>query len=45
MRQAALLGARTGTPQQTVNEGNEDLVLYAYGAPPDERADVLPPAT
>jgi hypothetical protein len=33
-----------GTPLQTVNEGDEDLVVYAYGAPPDESADVLPPA-
>ena len=33
-----------GTPLQTVNEGAEDLVVYAYGAPPDEGAKVLPPA-
>ena len=33
-----------GTPLQTVNEGDEDLVVYAYGAPPDEGAEVLPPA-
>ena len=33
-----------GTPLQTVNEGAEDLVVYAYGAPPDEGAEVLPPA-
>ncbi|HWG07472.1 MAG TPA: cupin domain-containing protein [Solirubrobacteraceae bacterium] len=35
---------RPGTPLQTVNEGEVDLVVYAYGAPPDEGADVLPPA-
>jgi mannose-6-phosphate isomerase-like protein (cupin superfamily) len=34
-----------GTPLQTVNEGDEDLVLYAYGSPPDEGANVLPSAT
>ena len=33
-----------GTPLQTVNEGDEDLVVYAYGSPPDEGAEVLPPA-
>ena len=33
-----------GTPLQTVNEGAEDLVVYAYGAPPDNGAEVLPPA-
>jgi mannose-6-phosphate isomerase-like protein (cupin superfamily) len=31
-----------GTPLQTVNHGDEDLVLYAYGAPPEsERAEIL----
>jgi mannose-6-phosphate isomerase-like protein (cupin superfamily) len=31
-----------GTPLQTVNHGNEDLVLYASGAPPEsERAEIL----
>jgi quercetin dioxygenase-like cupin family protein len=34
-----------GTPLQAANEGEGDLVVYAYGAPPDEGADVLPPAT
>ena len=33
-----------GTPLQTVNEADEDLVIYAYGSPPDEGAEVLPPA-
>ncbi len=33
-----------GTPQQTVNEGDEDLVVDAYGAPPDKGAEVLSPA-
>lgn len=35
---------QAGTPLQTVNEGDEDLVVYAYGAPPDEGAEVLPAA-
>ena len=33
-----------GTPLQTVNEADEDLVVYAYGSPPDEGAQILPPA-
>ena len=32
------------TPLQTVNDGVEDLVVYAYGCPPDEGAEVLPAA-
>lgn len=39
-----IVHVRAGTPLQTVNEGDEDLVLYAYGSPPDEGAEVLPPA-
>ena len=35
---------RAGTPLQTVNEGDDDLLVYAYGSPPDEGAEVLPPA-
>ena len=30
-----------GTPLQTANHGDEDLVVYVYGAPPDEGAEVL----
>jgi uncharacterized cupin superfamily protein len=31
-----------GTPLQTVNHGDDDLVLYAYGTPPEsERAEIL----
>ena len=31
-----------GTPLQSVNHGDEDLVLYAYGTPPEsERAEIL----
>jgi quercetin dioxygenase-like cupin family protein len=30
-----------GTPLQTVNHGADDLVVYVYGYPPDEGAEVL----
>jgi quercetin dioxygenase-like cupin family protein len=31
-----------GAPLQTANHGDEDLVLYAYGTPPEsERAEIL----
>jgi quercetin dioxygenase-like cupin family protein len=31
-----------GTPLQTVNHGDEELVLYAYGTPPEsEHAEIL----
>ena len=31
-----------GTPLQTVNHGGEDLLVYAYGTPPeDEHAELL----
>jgi quercetin dioxygenase-like cupin family protein len=34
-----------GTPLQTVNHGDEDLVVYAHGWPPEsETAELLPPA-
>jgi mannose-6-phosphate isomerase-like protein (cupin superfamily) len=34
-----------GTPLQTVNHGEEELVLYAYGTPPErEHAEILDPA-
>jgi quercetin dioxygenase-like cupin family protein len=34
-----------GTPIQAVNHGNEDLLLYASGYPPEnERAEILDPA-
>lgn len=32
---------RAGTPLQTVNDGEEDLVVYAYRSPPDDGAEVL----
>jgi quercetin dioxygenase-like cupin family protein len=30
-----------GTPLQAANHGDADLVVYAYGAPPDHGAEVL----
>ena len=29
------------TPLQTVNHGSEDLIVFAYGYPPDDCAEVL----
>jgi mannose-6-phosphate isomerase-like protein (cupin superfamily) len=37
-----IVHVRPGTLVQTVNDGDEDLVVYAYGCPPDEGAEVLP---
>ena len=37
----SLIHIEPGTPLQTVNHGDVDLVVYAYGAPPDHGADVL----
>jgi quercetin dioxygenase-like cupin family protein len=39
-----IVHVQAGTPLQTVNEGDEDLVVYAYGSPPDEGAEILRPA-
>ena len=36
-----VVNVAAGTPLQTVNHGTEDLVVYAYGYPPDEGAEVL----
>lgn len=33
--QGGLVHVRPGTPLQIVNEGDEELLLYAYGAPPE----------
>lgn len=30
-----------GTPLQSANHGDEDLLIYAYGYPPDQGAEVL----
>ncbi len=32
-----------GTPLQSANHGTEDLLVYAYGYPPDQGAEVLEP--
>jgi quercetin dioxygenase-like cupin family protein len=39
-----IVHVRAGTALQAVNETDEDLVVYAYGSPPDEGAQLLPPA-
>ena len=36
-----LIHLRAGTPHQTANHGDLDLLVYAYGSPPDHGADVL----
>ena len=37
-----LIHVEPGTPLQSANHGDEELVLYAYGAPPEsERAEIL----
>jgi quercetin dioxygenase-like cupin family protein len=37
-----LIHVEPGTPLQTANHGDEDLVVYAYGTPPEhERAEIL----
>ena len=40
-----LIHVPAGTPLQTVNEGDDDLLVYAYGYPPEnEHAELLDPA-
>ena len=40
-----LVHVEPGTPLQTVNHGDDDLLVYVYGTPPeDERAELLPSA-
>ena len=37
-----LIHVEPGTPLQTVNHGEDDLFVYAYGTPPeDEHAEIL----
>jgi len=39
-----LIHIEPGTPLQAANHGDEDLLVYAYGAPPeDEHAEILEP--
>jgi quercetin dioxygenase-like cupin family protein len=40
-----LIHVEAGTPLQSVNEGDEELLLYVHGWPPEsERAELLDPA-
>ncbi len=40
-----LIHVHPGTPLQTVNQGDEDLLVYVYGTPPEtEHAEILPSA-
>lgn len=37
-----LIHAEPGTPLQTVNHGDEDLLVYVYGTPPEsEHAEIV----
>ena len=36
-----LIHVEPGTPLQTANHGDVDLVVYAYGAPPDHGGELL----
>lgn len=41
----ALIHVHPGTPLQTVNHGDDDLLVYVYGTPPEtEHAELLPSA-
>ena len=41
----SLIHVPAGTPLQSVNHGNDDLLVYAHGWPPeDEHAELLAPA-
>jgi mannose-6-phosphate isomerase-like protein (cupin superfamily) len=41
----SLITVQPGTPLQSANHGSEDLLLYAYGYPPEsENAEILEPA-
>jgi len=38
-----VIHVESGTPLQAANHGDQDLVVYAYGYPPeDEHAEILP---
>ena len=40
-----LIHVQPGTPLQTANHGDEELLVYAYGTPPEhEHAELLDPA-
>ena len=40
----AVINIPAGTPLQSANHGDADLIVYAYGYPPDAGAEVLDPA-
>jgi len=41
-----LIHVDAGTPLQTVNHGEDELLVYVYGYPPEsENAEILDPAT
>jgi hypothetical protein len=41
----SLIHVAPGTPLQMVKHGDEDLVVYVYGTPPErEHAEILDPA-
>jgi mannose-6-phosphate isomerase-like protein (cupin superfamily) len=42
VRAGSLITVQPGTPLQSVNHGDEDLLVYAYGYPPEsENAEIL----
>ena len=41
VRAGGVVHVEGGTPLQSANHGDEELVVYVYGAPPDEGAEVL----
>jgi quercetin dioxygenase-like cupin family protein len=42
MRRGGVIHVEPGTPLHTVNDGDEDLVVYVYGTPPEsEHAEIL----
>jgi hypothetical protein len=42
VRQGGLIHVEPGTPLQSVNHGSSDLIVYAYGTPPEsEHAEIV----
>lgn len=45
IRPGGAIHVEPGTPLQTVNHGDDDLLVYVYGTPPEtEHAELLPSA-
>ena len=47
MRTGGIIHVEAGTALQAANHGDDDLLVYVYGAPPeteDERVELLDPA-